>query len=114
MTGATLGVPLWTSLSVVGIPVIAGSGPQWIADGMRTLFPQLVGWVLFGSMLGLLVQAGSEAALRWLGPFPAAEEVPPTDPHRILILGGGFAGMTVAENLEQVFGADPTVLHAGK
>lgn len=92
MTGATLGAPLWTCLSVVAIPIIAGSGPQWTADAMRILFPQLVGWVLFGSTLGLLVQAGSDAALRWLGPLPATVEAPPKDPHRILILGGGFAG----------------------
>lgn len=109
VTGATLGVPLWTCLSVVALPVIAGSGPQWTADAMRILFPQLVGWVLFGSTLGLLAQAGSDAALRWLEPLPVTEEVLPKNPHRILIVGGGFAGMTAAENLEQVFGADPTV-----
>jgi NADH:ubiquinone reductase (H+-translocating) len=109
MSGATLGVPLWTCLSVVALPVIAGSGPQWTAEAMRILFPQLVGWVLFGSALGLFSQAGSDAASRWLVPLPGKEDGPPQNPRRILIVGGGFAGMAAAENLEQVFGADPTV-----
>src|ERR1700733_6498620 len=109
MTGATLGEPLWTCLSVVALPVIAGSGPQWTSDAMRILFPQLVGWVLFGSALGLLAQSGNDAALRWMEPLPVTEDVLQKNPHKILIVGGGFAGMTAAENLEQVFGPDPTV-----
>lgn len=109
MTGAMLGVPLWTSVSVVLLPLIAGSGPKWTADGMRILFPELVGWVLFGGALGLLTQAGNDAALRWLKPLSAIEEAQPKVPVRILIVGGGFAGMTAAANLEHLFGADPAV-----
>jgi NADH dehydrogenase len=75
---------------------------------MRQLFPRLVGWVLFGSVLGVLVQSGSDAALRWLGPISVKATLA-SDPHRIVILGGGFAGMTLAEQLEKMFGADPAV-----
>ena len=34
---------------------------------------------------------------------------PPVTPQQIVILGGGFAGVTTAEKLEHVFGADRSV-----
>ena len=103
MAGAALGIPLWGLVSVIGIPVLFGHHPEWNAEQMRSQFPGLLGWVIYGAALGSLTQGLNDLAASIWGPevsTPVPGEVQKT---HIVILGGGFAGMHTAECLEREF-----------
>ncbi|HEX8882315.1 MAG TPA: NAD(P)/FAD-dependent oxidoreductase, partial [Candidatus Acidoferrum sp.] len=109
MAAAALGLPLWGLASVIAIPLLSGEMPQWGAHQMRSHFPALMGWVLYGALLGLFSQAFTELAALIFGPEKEEARSVPRVKKRIVILGGGFAGMKTAECLEEQFSADASV-----
>ena len=109
MAGGALGVPLWGLISVIAIPVLSNRPPEWSAEQMRTHFPALVGWVIYGAALGLLTQGLNDLAARFWGPEVEPKPDSDTPPTRIVILGGGFAGMRTAECLEDELRTNPNV-----
>jgi len=109
MAAGALGVPLWGLISVIAFPLFFDHRPQWSADEMRSHFPALVGWILYASSLGVITQGLGDLADRFAGPREEASSPPLSVTKRIVVLGGGFAGMRTAQCLEEELRADPSV-----
>ena len=105
-TAAALAIPLWAILELVVVPAVGGSAPTWTAVGLRAAFPALILWVLLGLTLGAFANTARRIAARLKPTAPAA---PQPELKRVLILGGGFGGMTTAAKLEELLGPDRTV-----
>jgi len=106
MAGGSFGVPLWGLISVIAVPLLSGQMPEWTAEQMRHHFPALVGWAVYGALLGTIHQALHDIAEHLFGPDSAPKVSEVSVSNRIVILGGGFAGMRTAECLEEKLRTD--------
>lgn len=105
MSGLAYGLAWWVLGGLTLFPLFLGESVRWSSEAARSALPSLVGHLTYGGIVGLAFQAMADM----MGLQPAAERSPAAEAEprldegrpRILILGGGFAGVTVAQHLEQ-------------
>jgi NADH dehydrogenase len=103
--GMLLGLLAWIGFSLTLEPIVDGEGLAWTAGAAGQRFPYLVGGVLWGGAAGLglwLVRRLLAGTAKGAATTPSVAEVV-----RVVILGGGFGGVSTARQLEQLLGRQP-------
>ena len=99
------GLLLWILGPLTLTPILMGDGPTWSAGEAHAAFSTLISHLLFGGVTGFSFYVATYLYLI-ARPVPADPEV--EEPvKRVVILGGGFGGISTARHLERIFWRDP-------
>ena len=109
MNGLTYGFFGWVIVALNLVPILLGKGPQWQVTAVSKTFPHLLGYLLQGSVIGFGYPLLYQAITRKILPIQIETPTPPPIRYRIVILGGGFAGVTTGRHLERKFARDEDV-----
>ena len=105
--GLLYGLLLWVAGPLTLTPLLMGDGPTWSAAEAGAAFATLIGHLLYGGITGVAYYA---AVTLYRRRRPAPAEIAPEEPvTRVVVLGGGFGGVSAAQRLEQLFWRDPKV-----
>lgn len=97
--GLLIGLLWWAAWSLTIEPLVLLTRPTWSSAAVQRTFPDLVAAVLQGALTGLLwgVAARHVRSRRSAPVVHTASQRP-----RIVVIGGGFAGVAVAQRLERL------------
>ena len=95
------GLMLWIIGPLTIGPALDGAAPTWSVEAASRHFPSLIAHLMYGGGVGVLlaVAARAGAGRGADAPTPSQRD---KQPLRIVILGGGFAGMGAAQRFEEL------------
>lgn len=110
MSGMALAAITWVLLGLTIFPTLSSGTPQLDAASAGQLFPLLVAYLLMGSFIGLVYGLAYEQFAEQLNlhePELPTEAPPITT--RVVVLGGGYAGVAAAQAMEKELEDHPEV-----
>jgi NADH:ubiquinone reductase (H+-translocating) len=106
VSGLAYGLLWWVVFSLNLFPIALGRGPEWQVEAAATALPYFFGYLFQGGFVGIGYHVLSELGA---SQAPAISPQRPPVQHRIVIVGGGCAGVATAEHLERLFERDESV-----
>ncbi len=103
--GALYGLLWWIAGPITLGALIDGRGPTWSVVEAGDTFPSLIGHLLYGGLTGIGLHGLVALYLR-LHPEPEQAAQAASEKRRVVILGGGFGGISAAQRLERIFYRD--------
>jgi NADH:ubiquinone reductase (H+-translocating) len=97
--GLLLGLLGWVAGWLTVDPLLHGATPTWSLAAAGTAYPELVGSLLQGALAGTLFHVSATRVGGRTGRRPAA---PTERPPRVVIVGGGFGGVSAARRFERL------------
>ena len=103
--GVLIGLLGWLVFALTLDPVLHGQTPTWSAPAAAAAYGVLVADVLHGALTGAAVHGLLALRARRLGskgPRPASAPAEAEPQTRVVIVGGGFAGLSAARRFERL------------
>lgn len=97
----------WIAGPLTLTPIVMGNGPAWSVQEAYASFPTLIGHLLYGGLTGLGFYVLVTLYIRARPEPEGVRAEPPVT--RVVILGGGFGGISTARQLEQISWRDSAI-----
>ncbi|KAA3659927.1 MAG: hypothetical protein DWQ04_20820 [Chloroflexi bacterium] len=108
-TGLVLGIILWFVWAISLQPFLVGKGESWQAVEAITAVPKLITYILQGGLVGFVYGL----LFGWLAKSLKLHSTeilgPPEITKRVVIIGGGYAGVSAAQVLEKELAKHPAI-----